>query len=107
MDYTERKRQRMQERIPCNIDIVINDSIVCKASDISEGGMYVLTDQCFNTGSVVKLSLLFNDEKIKIKSKVKYCHEGVGMGLMFIDLDDITKAKIRELFKNIKQTIDN
>jgi Tfp pilus assembly protein PilZ len=106
MDYTERKRQRMQERIPCNIDIVINDSVACKAFDISEGGIYVLTDKCFDTGSTVKLSLLFKDEKLEIQSKVKYCHEGIGMGLMFIDLDDVVKAKIKELFENIKQTIE-
>jgi hypothetical protein len=106
MDYTKRKRQRKQERIPCNMDLMINDSIVCQALHISEGGMFVLTDQSFKPGTVIKISLLFRKEIVEIQSKVKYCHEGVGMGLMFIDLDDIVKAKIKELFENIKQTID-
>ncbi len=105
MDYTNRKRQRMKERICFNRDIVINDSIVCKTYDISEGGIYVLTDQFFDTGSVVKLSLLIKEEKIEIQAKVKYCHEGVGMGLMFIDLDDTLKNKIKDLILDIKQTL--
>jgi hypothetical protein len=104
MDYLKRKRQRKKDRIPCNLELAINDSIVCKASDIGEGGMYVLTDHFLNTGSVVKVSLLFKDEKIEIQAKVKYCHEGVGMGLMFIDLDDKLKNKIKDLIADIKQT---
>jgi hypothetical protein len=98
-----RKRQRIKERIPCTIDLMINDSIICKAFDISEGGMYVLTGHFFNPGSIVKISFLFRDEKIEIPAKVRYYHEGVGIGIMFIDLDDTLKGKIKELVKNIKQ----
>lgn len=104
MDSNSRERHRIQERIPCNIDFVINDSVVCKAFDISEGGLYVHTIHSFNPGSVVKVSLHFRNEKIEIKSRVKYCHEGVGMGLMFIDLDNILKTKIKELIKDIKNS---
>jgi Tfp pilus assembly protein PilZ len=105
MDYTQRKRQRMKERICCNRDFVINDSIVCKAYDISEGGMYVFTDQFFDIGSVVKLSLLIKEEKIEIQAKVKHCHKGVGMGLMFINLDDTLKNKIKDLIADIIQNV--
>jgi Tfp pilus assembly protein PilZ len=103
MNYRQRKRQRKQERISCNIALVINDSIVCQAFDISEGGMYVLTEQSFKPGTVLKISLLFSNETIEIQSKVKYCHEGVGIGIMFIDLDDELKDKIREILNNFKQ----
>jgi Tfp pilus assembly protein PilZ len=103
MNYRERKRQRKQERIPCNITLMINDSLYCKAFDISEGGMYVLTDQSFKPRTVIKISLLFGNKKIEIQSKVKYCHEGVGIGIMFIDLDSKLKDKIKELVNNIKQ----
>jgi hypothetical protein len=104
MNYRQRKRQRKQERISCNIALVINDSIVCQAFDISEGGMYVLTDQSFKPGTVLKISLLFSKKTIEIQSKVKYCHEGVGIGITFIDLDDKLKDKIRELLNNFKQS---
>jgi len=104
MKNKQERRRRIQERIPCNLDLEINDSIVCKAFDISEGGMYILTNHVFKPGSVVKISFLFSNEKIEIRSKIKYCHEGVGIGIMFIDLDDAQKDKIKEIIKVIKQS---
>jgi len=103
MNYRQRKRQRKQERIQCNIVLKINNSILCNAFDISAGGMYVLTDQPFKPGAVIKISLLFRKEILEIQSKVKYCHEGVGIGIMFIDLDNELKDKIKELVNDIKQ----
>jgi len=103
MNYRQRKRQRKHERIPCNVVLKINDSILCNTFDISAGGMYVLTDQPFKPGTVIKITLLFRHEILEIQSKVKYCHEGVGMGIMFIDLNDTIKDKIKELINDIKQ----
>ena len=103
MNYRQRKRQRKQERIPCNVILKINNSILCNTFDISEGGMYVLTDQSFEPGTVIKISLYFRQEILEIQSKVKYCHEGVGIGIMFIDLNDKMKDKIKELINDIKQ----
>jgi len=103
MNYRQRKKQRKQERISCNIALLINDAIVCQAFDISEGGMYVLTDQPFKPGTILKISLLFSNKTIEIQSKVKYCHKGVGIGLIFIDLDNKLKDKIKELVHNFKQ----
>lgn len=104
MDSKLRKRHRILERISFNTEIVINDSVVCKTLDISEGGLYVHTSHSFNPGDVIKVSLPFRNEKLEIKSRVKYCHEGVGIGLMFIDLDDTLKTKIKELIEEIKKS---
>ena len=103
MNYRQKKRKRKQERLPSNIVLKINNSILCNAFDISEGGMYVLTDQSFKPGTVIKISLLFREEIIEIQSKVNYCHEGVGIGIMFIDLDNEMKDKIKELVNYINQ----
>jgi len=97
-----KKRRRKQERLPCNLDIVINGLFFCKAFDISEGGMYVLTNQVFSPGSTVRISFLLRKEKIEVHTKVNYCHEGVGIGLIFKDMDDALKAKINELTDNMK-----
>ena len=103
MNYRERKKQRKHERIPCNIVLKINDSILCNTFDLSEGGMYLLTAQPFKPGTVIKISLLFRHEILEIQAKVKYCHEGIGIGIAFIDLDDELKEKIQELLNDIKQ----
>jgi Tfp pilus assembly protein PilZ len=99
------KRHRIHERMACDLDIVINDSIACKVFDISEGGLYARTEHSLNTGSVVKISLKINDEKVDITSKVKYCHERVGMGLMFIDMDDSLKTKIKNLIRDLQKSV--
>lgn len=104
MSSKPRKRHRIQERTPLNIEIIINDSVVLKAFDISEGGLYVHTSYSFPAGYVAKVSLHFRNKKLEIKSRVKYCHEGVGIGLMFIDLDDTLKTKIKELIEDIKKS---
>jgi PilZ domain len=100
-----KKRHRLKDRVPCNIDCVINDSVICKAVDISEGGMYMLSDHFFTQGSIITVSIHFKDKKIDIRAKIKHCNEGVGMGLMFIGLDDTIKTEIRELLKDVDQSI--
>lgn len=97
------KRTRAKERIPCNLDVVINDSLLCKAFDISEGGLFVYTDHSFHTGSVVKVSLEFCGERLEIKARVKHAHDGVGMGLMFIDLDNGLKSRLKKLVTEIQK----
>lgn len=98
------RRQRTRERIPCNLDIVVNGSLSCVAFDISEGGLYLKTSYGLTTGKVVKLSLPFKGEKLEISARIKYCLRGVGMGLMFIDMDDALKGKIKALVQDIKDS---
>jgi c-di-GMP-binding flagellar brake protein YcgR len=102
MDKESSKRNRKQERIVCNLDVVIDGSLICKAFDISEGGLFVYTDHCINTGSVVNVSLVSGTEKMEIKARVKHLQQGVGMGLRFIDLDDALKTKIQKLIHGLQ-----
>lgn len=97
----------MRGRFPCDLDVAINDSLPCKAFDISEGGMYIKTSATFTTGNVVKLSLPFQGGRLEISARIKYCLEGVGMGLMFIDLNDTLKGKIKALVQDIKDSKDS
>ena len=97
-----KKKRRIQERLPCNVDLVINDLFICKAFDISESGMYVLTKQVFSPGSIIKITFFLGIEKIEIHTKVNYCHEGVGIGIIFKDLDDTLRDKINELIDSMK-----
>jgi|OpeIllAssembly_1097287.scaffolds.fasta_scaffold75331_2 Tfp pilus assembly protein PilZ len=103
MDAAQRKRQRMQDRVPCNLTVSINNSLQCVAFDISEGGLYIKTKDIFALGSVVKLSLPFKGDRLEVSGRVKYCLEGVGIGIMFIDLDDTLKGKIKALLQGIKE----
>lgn len=98
----QKKRQRSQDRICCSAEVLINDSFVCRALDISEGGMYLLSDRVFVPGSVIKVTLDTGKEKIELKARVKHVAEGLGLGLMFIDLNDLLKKKIREFVQETR-----
>ena len=99
------RRNRFQERITCNIDVVIDDSIACTALNISEGGVYLHTSHSFSPGSVVKASLNIKNKKIEVTSRVKYCNEGIGVGLMFIDMNDTLKKELRKFIEHVSSTI--
>lgn len=101
MDIAQKRRERTRKRVPCKLEVVINGSL-CMAFDISEGGVYLKTSAEFKTGSVVKLSLPFRGEKLEILARIKYCLHGVGVGLMFIDLDERVKGKIKALIQDIQ-----
>jgi len=97
------EEQRTKERIPFNKEIIINDTIKAMAIDISKGGMYIHTSQTFKIGHIIELTLSFKDRKINLKAKVKHVQKGVGMGLMFIDMDDIKMTYIKELIDYTKR----
>jgi hypothetical protein len=103
MDNQKSQKQRKHERVPCNYNVTINDSIVCMAFDISEGGMFLLTDYFCEPGKVIKISLFCLNKKIDIHSEVRYCHKGIGIGIMFTDVDDTLKETIKELVNYFKE----
>jgi len=101
MKDSDSSEHRKKERIPYNKEIVVNDTILVRAIDISKGGVYIHTSHSFEPGSVVEVSLPFRDKMLKIMARVKHAQTGVGMGLMFIDLDDMKIAQIQELIDDI------
>lgn len=90
----QKRRQRGQERVSCSTEVVVNDSLVCRSLDISTGGLYILTDHHFAVGSIITVTLGSGTEKIDVKARVKHVAEGLGAGIMFIDLDDVMKQRI-------------
>ncbi len=95
--------QRKKERIPFNKEIIINGNIKVNAIDISIGGIYLHTTHAFKRGELVKLTLPFKEESIDVAAKVKHTQSEVGMGLMFVDLDDIKINQIKELIAYTKR----
>jgi len=97
------RRKRAQERFPCFLDVVIDNAQSCKAYDISQGGIYVRTDNVLKPGSIVIIRLFSGNAELELKARVKHCVDGIGMGLMFIDLDTGLKTKIRAFLEEIKK----
>ena len=94
---TFHEEQRRQERVPFKRDIMLNDDVTVKAIDISQGGMYIHTFDPFRVGDIVDVSLPLRGETFKIKARIKHVQKGVGMGLMFIDMDVGQMEKLEQV----------
>lgn len=100
MDTSSEEERRKYERLPFREDIMI-DGVQCSSMDISEGGLYLSAIQLFEEGSVVEANIPFKGDKITVKAQVRYSHPGIGMGIMFVDLNDRQRAMIKELIECI------
>ena len=101
MESDETQDRRRHDRFPFREDIVIDGTRMCTSSDISEGGLYVSAIQQFEEKEVIEVSIPFRDEKITVKARIQYCEPGIGMGIMFVDLNDDQKAMLHELIESI------
>ena len=69
--------------------------------DISEDGLYISAIQSYEKNSVIDVTIPFKGEKLTFKAQVRYCQPGIGMGVLFIDLNAEQRGKIKELIESI------
>ena len=84
---------------------MIDGVTLCSSMDISEGGLYISSMQYFEKNSIIDISILLEEEELSVKAQVKYFQQGMGMGIMFIDLNDEQRAKIKELIGSIPEDL--
>ena len=100
MSDQERTERRKHVRIPFIEDILLDGMNLCTSTDISKGGLFISTIQPFEVGNVVEISIPLRDGKITVKAQVKHSQPGIGAGVMFIELNDEQRAKIKELVES-------
>jgi PleD family two-component response regulator len=76
-----------------------------KATDISEGGIYVHTGRSFPQGSTVDVSFLLNNITYNLSAIVQHNEAGIGMGLMFRNLKDKERDRIRAYVSEMSQAV--
>jgi hypothetical protein len=103
MDDKDKKERRKCERCNFREDILIDDTITCVSSDISENGLYVCMMQTLEKDKIIDVTIPFKGRKIIAKARVQYSHPSIGTGLIFIDLNDEQRSMVRELLKSIKE----
>lgn len=101
MDNEGEKERRKCERFPFREDILIDGTRMSTSMDISEGGLYISAIQYCEKNSVIDVTIPFKGEKLTFKAQVRYCQPGIGMGVMFIDLNAEQRGKIKELIESI------
>jgi CheY-like chemotaxis protein len=101
MDNEGEKELRKCERFPFREDILIDGTRMSTSMDISEGGLYISAIQSYEKNSVIDVTIPFKGEKLTFKAQVQYFQPGIGIGVMFIDLNAEQRGKIKELIESI------
>lgn len=87
--------RRAYKRIPFTDNIVINNVIMVKGIDISEGGLYVHTGRSFSPGKIVDVTIPLEGKELTIKAEIQHNQPAIGMGLKFIELSDEQKDALK------------
>src|SRR5512143_3888846 len=97
-DSREKKRVLVWEE-----NILINGAIKANALDISEDGMYIVTEADLPSGTVLDMAFKIHDTPIKVKAMVQHSQPGVGMGVKFIELTHDQLLLIRRYLDRVKE----
>jgi hypothetical protein len=98
--------QRNSPRVPFIEDVFVEDSVRCRSSDISEGGIYISALQSYEEGAVLDVMIPFRGDELRVRGEVRHYQHGIGAGIMFVDLTDSQKEKIREIVEAMtKETL--
>jgi len=101
MNNEDKKEQRKYERFLFREDILIDGTRMCTSMDISEIGLYISAMQYYENNSVIDITIPFKGDKLTVKAQVRHCQPGIGMGVMFVDINAEQRAKIKELIESI------
>ncbi|MBI3609824.1 MAG: PilZ domain-containing protein [Nitrospirae bacterium] len=97
MAETGPDERRRNERAPFYKEVEVVGAGMHRCSEISIGGIYLVTKQGFPMGTRITLrfKLYDADERpIQVQARVLYIHEGVGVGLGFVGLNSGDRARI-------------
>jgi len=97
MDENERPERRINKRGPFIQEVEVIGLGIHRCSDLGTGGLYLETVQLFPVGTQLALRFKLSEgdaEPIMVQTRVIYVHEGVGIGLGFVDLKPDDHARI-------------
>lgn len=85
--------KRFYHRTNFTGDVLVNGSHVGQGSNLSEDGMYIVTDQPFDLESPVTVEFIIGSVKFISKAVVKSVHAS-GVGLNFLGLNGLEREYI-------------
>jgi len=101
----DKKERRLHKRVPFVREIVINNKILAKSIDLSEGGLFVQTDRTFLRGNSIEITLPLKDIAITVKAIILRTHSGVGMAMKFFFITDEQKGLIKKQVESLSSQV--
>ena len=93
---------RAADRMTTHHDLEIryegrSQAIPTRVPDISPQGMFINTGHRFPEGAVLQVSFRLSRSgyEVKARAEVRYCLEGVGIGVEFVEISDEARSAIR------------
>ena len=101
MENHHGEEKRKSRRFPFREDILIDGAKQCTCNEISEGGIFISAIQIFDKGEMIEITISLGEERITVKGQIRYCQHGIGIGVMFHDLTEEHKVKIKTLVDSV------
>ncbi|HVZ60267.1 MAG TPA: PilZ domain-containing protein [Terriglobales bacterium] len=97
--HTEYPREHTRHSTYRDLSLVYegaSDRITVHPPDLSPRGMFIHLNRYFPQGAVVKLrfTLARSGHEVHTRAEVRYCLEGVGIGVEFIDISEADQQAI-------------
>ena len=75
-----------------------NQEVPTRVPDVSPHGMFINTGQHFPEGAVLKVRfrLTRSNYEVHARGEVRYCLEGVGIGVEFVDITEEAQKAIED-----------
>jgi CheY-like chemotaxis protein len=101
--FAEAGDTRIFKRVKFKKKVLVDNQIMVEALDISENGLFLHTGRSFDMGAIVEVAIPTSagNFDLKVQARVQHNQRGIGMGLMFIDVDDTQKAKLQKLINSL------
>ncbi len=96
---------RKHKRVKFKKKVLVDNQIMVEALDISESGLFLHTGRSFDDGTTVQVGIptLPGNFDLVVQATVQHNHSGIGMGLQFVDIDDIQKIKLQKLINSLDE----
>ena len=94
---------RRFKRVKFKKKVLVDNQIMVEALDISENGLFLHTGRSFDIDAIVEVAIPTapGSFDLKVQARVMHNHRGIGMGLMFVDVDDVQRVKLQKLISSL------
>lgn len=95
------RRESVRTKIPIEVEYAANSPpIKARLDDLSETGAFIDTHHALDNGTEMILTFSLPDEnqqpqEIRSKGRVVWTAAMVGVGVEFVDLDEVSRERIR------------
>ncbi len=91
------EERRAVKRTRFFVDVELDGLLRARLSDVSPDGAFSECRTAFTAGAIVHVRFTVLGREVQTAAEVRYCFQGIGMGVKFIELDPEVRAELARL----------